>query len=208
MGVAARPEEAPAQQLRTRLVAVRHGTTAWSIARRHTGRSDIALEPEGVSQAIEVGRRLAGHDFAVVLTSPLERARVTCDLAGFERPAQVTDDLMEWDYGDMEGRTTEEIRADRPGWDLWTDGVVGGETLAQVSLRADRVIDLVRSQQGDVLVFAHAHILRVMAVRWVGLEPELGRMFSLAPATVSILDWERETPVVARWNDGVGDPLF
>jgi broad specificity phosphatase PhoE len=218
MGVAASPdggaptEESPdgteAKELRTRLVAVRHGTTAWSLTRRHTGRSDIPLEPEGLSQGIELGRRLGGHDFAIVLTSPLERARMTCELAGFGSAAQLSDDLVEWDYGEMEGRTTEEIRAARPGWDLWTDGVDGGETLAQVSSRADKVIDEVRSQQGDVLVFAHAHILRVLAVRWVGLEPELGRMFSLAPATISILDWERETPVVARWNDNVGDPLF
>lgn len=107
----------------------------------------------------------------------------------------------------MEGRTTEEIRADLPGWDLWRDGVVGGEPLAQVSLRADRVIELVRSEPGDVLVFAHAHILRVMAARWVGLGPEAGRVFALAPATVSILDWERETPVVASWNDAVADSL-
>ncbi|MGO9343851.1 MAG: histidine phosphatase family protein [Acidimicrobiales bacterium] len=208
MGVEARPGGALAHELHTRLVAVRHGTTAWSVARRHTGLSDIPLEPEGVTQAVEVGRRLAGHDFSMVLTSPLERARATCELAGFGSSAELSDDLAEWDYGEMEGRTTEEIRAERPGWDLWRDGVVGGETLAQVSSRADRVIERVRSQPGDVLVFAHAHILRVIAARWVGLPPEVGRAFSLEPATVSILDWERDAPVVARWNDAVGSPLF
>jgi probable phosphoglycerate mutase len=198
----------PDQQLHTRLVAVRHGTTAWSVSRRHTGRSDIPLEPEGVDQAIEVGRRLAGNDFALVLTSPLERALATCELAGFGTTAQLSDDLVEWDYGEMEGRTTEQIRADIPGWDLWRDGVVGGETLSQVSSRADRVIARVRSQPGAVLVFAHAHILRIIAARWIGLQPEVGRAFSLEPATVSVLGWEREAPVVARWNDAVGNPSF
>ncbi len=208
MGVEAGPGGTHAEQLRTRLVAVRHGTTAWSVRRRHTGRSDIPLEPEGVAQAIEVGRRLAGHDFTLVLTSTLERARATCERAGYASSAEPSEDLVEWDYGEMEGRTTEEIRADIPGWDLWRDGVVGGETLSQVSSRADRVIERVRSQPGAVLVFAHAHILRVIAVRWVGLQPEAGRAFSLEPATVSVLGWEREAPVVARWNEAVGSPLF
>jgi broad specificity phosphatase PhoE len=193
--------------LRPRLVAVRHGTTEWSLIRRHTGRSDIPLEPEGRAQAIEVGIRLAGHNFCSVLTSPLERARQTCELAGFGDVAQIRDDLAEWDYGEMEGRTTEDVRLELPGWDIWKDGVDGGETLAEVTRRADRVVETVLTEPGDVLVFAHAHILRVIAARWIGSEPETARSFSLAPATVSVLGWERETPVVSRWNDSADDPL-
>jgi len=190
-----------------RLIAVRHGATAWSQSRRHTGRTDIPLEPEGKEQSVEIGRRLAGHDFQLVLTSPLERARMTCELAGFGSVAIVNDDLVEWDYGEMEGKTTQEIREQRPGWDIWTDGVIGGETLEEVSARADRVIADVRSQPGDVLVFAHAHILRVIGARWVGLEPEAGRLLTLSPATLSILTWEREAPVVGCWNDGGADSI-
>jgi broad specificity phosphatase PhoE len=190
-----------------RLIAVRHGTTAWSRSRRHTGRTDIPLEPEGLEQAMEVGLRLAGHQFQMVLTSPLERARMTCDLAGCGKVARVCDDLAEWDYGDMEGRTTQEIRTERPGWDIWTDGVVGGETLEQVTDRADRVISDVRSQAGDVLVFAHAHILRIIAARWIGLEARAGKLFTLSPATLSVLTWERETAVLGCWNDGASDPI-
>lgn len=207
MGVGTGREADSAPEQRNRLVAVRHGSTAWSLERRHTGRTDIPLEPEGETQAIEVGRRLVGHDFALVLTSPLQRARVTCELAGFGESAQICDDLAEWDYGDMEGLTTAEIRLARPGWDLWRDGVDGGESLQDVSLRAERVIQSVRAQLGDVLVFADAHFLRVLAARWVGLDPDAGRMLSLAPATLSVLDWEHETPVISRWNDEVGDPL-
>ena len=176
--------------------------------RRHTGRTDIPLEPEGEAQAVGVGRRLAGHEFSVILTSPLQRARVTCELAGFGGVARTSDDLLEWDYGEMEGMTTEEVRAARPGWDLWRDGVEGGETLAQVSVRAESVIAVALDTGGDVLVFAHAHLLRVMAARWARMEAEAARCLSLAPATVSVLDWERETPVVGRWNEAVEGPLF
>ena len=190
-----------------RLVAVRHGTTEWSLTRRHTGRSDIPLEPEGRAQAVEVGIRLAGHIFHSVLTSPLERARQTCELAGFGDVARVCDDLAEWDYGEMEGRTTEEVRLERPGWDIWKDGVEGGETLPEVAGRAGRVVENVLAGPGDVLVFAHAHILRVIAATWIGSDPTTARSFSLAPATVSVLGWERDTPVVSRWNDSAGDPL-
>jgi broad specificity phosphatase PhoE len=192
---------------RPRLIGVRHGTTEWSLTRRHTGRSDIPLEPEGCAQAVEVGRRLEGHSFVVVLTSPLERARETCELAGFGDVARICDDLAEWDYGEMEGLTTEEIRAERPGWDIWKEGPIGGETLDEVARRAERVVNLVLSGSGDFLVFAHAHILRIIAATWIGLEPLCGRSFSLSPATVSVLGWERETPVVSCWNDAGGDPL-
>ena len=192
---------------RPRLVAVRHGTTLWSQTRRHTGRSDIPLEPEGMTQAIEVGRRLTGHSFCSVLSSPLERARETCALAGFGERAEISDDLAEWDYGEMEGLTTEEVRIERPGWDIWTDGVVGGETLAEVGARAQRIVDEVRSAPGDVLVFGHAHILRIVAAVWIGSDARTGRSFSLEPASISVLGWERETPVVLRWNNSTADPL-
>ena len=150
---------------------------------------------------------MASHSFSLVLTSPLERACETCELAGFGDVAEICDDLAEWDYGEMEGRTTEQIRADRPGWDIWVDGVEGGEELKDVARRAERVVNLVRDQSGDVLAFAHAHILRIIAATWMGLEARDGRSFSLEPASVSVLGWERDTPVVSRWNCSAGDPL-
>jgi broad specificity phosphatase PhoE len=193
---------------RPRLVAVRHGTTEWSQTRRHTGRSDIPLEPEGMTQAVEVGRRLVGHSFCAVLTSPLERARETSALAGFGGQAEICDDLAEWDYGEMEGLTTEEVRVERPGWDIWTDGVVGGETLSEVAGRAQRVVEMVRSAPGDVLVFGHAHMLRIVAAIWIGSDARTARSFTLEPATISVLGWERETPVVLRWNVPAGGAIW
>jgi broad specificity phosphatase PhoE len=189
-----------------RLVAVRHGETAWSATLRHTGRSDLPLEPEGRAQAEALGRRLAAHPFALVLVSPLERARETGALAGFP-DAVVCEDLREWDYGAYEGRTTADIRAERPGWSLWRDGAPDGETLDQVAARADRVVALARAEAGDVLVFAHAHILRVVAARWLALPAGDGSRWVLGPASVSVLGWERETPVIERWNDTGGEPL-
>ena len=196
------PPGAPA-----RLVVVRHGATEWSLAGRHTGRTDLPLLPEGREEAVVLGRRLAGHRFALVLTSPLARAAETCALAGFGAAAQVCDDLVEWDYGEYEGRTTADILQDRPWWDLWRDGAPGGETVVEVGRRADAVVALARSAGGDVLAFAHAHLLRVLAARWLGLEPTGGRFFVLGPATLSVLGRERETAVVARWNDAAGDAL-
>ena len=190
-----------------RLVAVRHGATEWSRAGRHTGRTDLPLLEEGRRQAQELGRRLAEHRFSLVLTSPLRRARETCELAGYGGVAQVCDDLREWDYGDFEGLTTAEIRSLRPGWTLWLDGAPGGERSSDVGRRADRVIATARAEPGDVLVFAHAHLLRVVAARWVGLAAEAGALLSLGPATVSVLGWEREVATLTRWNDAAGDPL-
>jgi len=194
-----------AETTRPRLVVVRHGETEWSLSGRHTGRTDLPLLEEGRLEALEIGRRLAGHEFALVLSSPLRRARETCEIAGFGSRAQPCDDLHEWDYGEYEGRTTDEIRAVRPGWSLWDDGVPAGETVADVAERADRVIASARAQAGDVLAFAHAHVLRVLGARWVGLPGIAGALFSLAPATLSVLGWERDVPVVNRWNDGGGD---
>jgi broad specificity phosphatase PhoE len=190
-----------------RLVVVRHGATEWSRSGRHTGRTELTLLEDGRVQAEELGRRLGGHDFTAVLTSPLSRARQTAELAGFDARAEVCGDLREWDYGEYEGLTTEEIKAQRPGWSLWRDGAPGGESAAEVGARADRVIAAVRGRTGDVLAFAHAHVLRVVGARWVGMAPTAGAHFTLAPASISVLGWERETPVVSRWNDAAGDPL-
>jgi len=190
-----------------RLVVVRHGATAWSVAGRHTGRTDLPLLEEGRRQAHALGRRLRPGRFALVLTSPLARARETCVLAGFGAVSETCEDLREWDYGAYEGRTTDEVRAERPDWSLWRDGAPEGERAEDVGRRVDRVIAAVRRAPGDVLAFAHAHVLRVLAARWVGLGPEGGAVLVLEPATVSVLGWEREQPTLQRWNDAAGDPL-
>jgi probable phosphoglycerate mutase len=186
----------------TRLFAVRHGETDWSLSGRHTGRTDVPLTEAGRERAKKIGDALAGYKFALVLTSPLARARDTAALAGFS-DAIVEDDLREWDYGDYEGRTTLDIREEQPGWFLWHDGVPNGETIEEVAARADRVIARVRGVEGDVLVFAHGHILRVLAARWLDLEPGFGRHLILAPATLSMLGHEREEPAIEVWNSPV-----
>jgi probable phosphoglycerate mutase len=180
---------------------VRHGETEWSLSGAHTGRTDIPLTPKGRENAMAVGLYWAGRKFAGVLVSPLQRARETCRLAGYEN-ARIEPDLSEWDYGDYEGRTTSQIQAERPGWTLWGDGVPNGETAAQVAARADRVISraLAIQGEGDVALFAHGHILRVLAARWLELPPEDGRLFALGTAAVSTLGYERETRVITRWN--------
>jgi broad specificity phosphatase PhoE len=183
-----------------RVVLVRHGQTAWSLSEQHTGRTDVPLTDVGRRQATELGPRLGGWRFARVLTSPLTRALDTCRLAGFGDAAEVDDDLAEWDYGDYDGRRTLDIRDERPGWDVWIDGVPGGETVEEVGRRAQRVIDEVRDTEGDVALFAHGHLLRVLAARWIGLPPDAGRLLALSTASVSVLGWERETAVVERWN--------
>jgi len=179
---------------------VRHGETEWSRAGKHTGRTDVPLTDRGREQALAVGEALRGREFALVLTSPLQRAADTCRLAGFGDQAQERDDLVEWDYGAYEGRTTEEIRKERPGWLVWDDELPAGETLAQVGVRADRVIAEVRAAEGDALLFAHGHVLRILAARWLGLEPRAGRLFALDPATLSTLGYEHETAVLRVWN--------
>jgi probable phosphoglycerate mutase len=180
---------------------VRHGETEWSLSGAHTGRTDIPLTAAGREKAAAVGRYLASRKFAGVLVSPLQRARETSRLAGYEN-AQIDPDLREWDYGDYEGRTTSQIQAERPGWTLWSDGVPNGETAAQVGARAERVIAraLAVEGEGDVVLFAHGHILRVLAASWLGLPPEGGRLFALGTAAISTLGYERETRVITRWN--------
>lgn len=183
---------------------VRHGETEWSRLGKHTSRTDIPLTDLGRRQAAGVAHKLAGHSFALVLSSPKVRALETARLAGFGGRVETTDALVEWDYGEDEGRTTPEIRTARPGWAIWADGPRGGETKGEVAARVDGVIARVRAADGDVLVFAHGHLLRVLAARWIGEPPDEGRLFALGTATVSVLGWERETPVIERWNEACG----
>jgi broad specificity phosphatase PhoE len=186
---------------RPSLWLVRHGETEWAKAGKHTGRTDIPLTELGRTQAAAVARRLAAHPFAAVWSSPLSRALDTARLAGFADLVRTDDDLLEWDYGDDEGRTTAEIRVERPGWTVWRGGPAGGEPIDAVAERVDRVIARARALDGDTLVFAHGHVLRVLAARWIDQPPSEGRLFALSTATVSVLGWEREQPVFQRWND-------
>ena len=183
-----------------RIWLVRHGETEWSKSGQHTGRTDIPLTATGEQQGKALGRHLAGRQFALVLTSPLGRARQTCRLAGFSTGAQVTDDLLEWNYGVYEGRTTAAVRAEQPGWSIWTTTVAQGETVEQVGERARRVIERADAVAGDVALFAHAHILRILAACWMGLPPIHGRSLTLSTASLSVLGYERETRVLQIWN--------
>lgn len=184
---------------RPQVVLIRHGETAWSRDRRHTGRTDIPLTPHGEAEARALAPRLAAWTFAEVLVSPLSRATRTAELAGLD-DLEVDPDLLEWDYGDYEGRTTVAIREDRPGWDLFADGVPHGETIHQVAERVDRVIAGIRAGSGTVACVAHAHLLRVLAVRWLGTEPGAARFLVLGPASISVLGWEREQATIEHWN--------
>jgi broad specificity phosphatase PhoE len=189
---------------RPSLWLVRHGETEWAALGRHTGRTDIPLTDRGRAQAASIARKLAGHAFAEVMTSPLSRALETCRLAGFGDRAEIVDALREWDYGADEGRTTPEIRIDRPGWSIWTDGPRDGEGIHAVAARAAGIIERVRAASGDTLCFGHGQMLRILAAVWLGLPPRDGRLLALAPATLSVLAWERETPVIERWNEACG----
>jgi broad specificity phosphatase PhoE len=182
------------------IVLVRHGETEWSASGRHTSRTDVPLTDMGREEARRLGERLAGREFALVLTSPRSRARDTCAEAGFRAAAEITEDLAEWDYGGYEGLTTPEIRVDRPGWLLWDDGVPGGETATQVAARADRVIERALAADGDVACFAHGHILRVVGARWLGQPARFGGSIALGTASLSELGFEHENRVLWRWN--------
>lgn len=181
---------------------VRHGRTEWSDSGRHTGSTDVPLDEIGVAQAAAIGRRLAPESFDLVLTSPAARARETCRLAGLADVAQVVEDLREWDYGSYEGRTTAEIRRERPGWLVFADGCPGGETVDEVGARADRVLERLRRAPAPrrAVLFAHGHLLRVLAARWLGQPPRDGRVLRLDPATISRLGWEHEVAVITSWN--------
>jgi broad specificity phosphatase PhoE len=185
---------------RPRLWIVRHGETEWSRAGRHTGRTDLPLTPEGERQASALGPILARNRFALVLTSPLRRARDTCRLAGFGDAAHVEPDLAEWDYGRYEGMTSREIKRSDPGWTIWTGVVPEGETAEHVEARADRVIASATAAAGDALLFGHGHLLRVLAARWLGLPAAEGRRLGLDPATLGILGHERAARVIRMWN--------
>ncbi len=179
---------------------IRHGETEWSASGRHTGKTDIPLTESGRRQAAALAERLAGRSFRLVLSSPLSRAFETCRLAGFGGVAELTEDLREWDYGIYEGRTTPEIRRDIPKWTIWADDPPGGETIEQVAARAFRVINRATAGKGRVVLFSHAHLLRILAVCWLGLPPAAGRFLVLGAASISILGYERETPVIMTWN--------
>lgn len=185
---------------RQELRLIRHGETEWSAAKRHTGRTDIPLTPMGEHQAAELRQTLAGRRFSLVLCSPLRRARQTCELAGYGAVATLVDGLLEWDYGIYEGRTTEEMRQEDHGWSIWSTSVPNGESLDQVGRRAQGVIEQALKAKGDVILFAHAHILRILTACWLGLQPEAGRLFVLRTASISVLGYEREIRVITQWN--------
>lgn len=181
----------------------RHGETAWSLSGQHTGLTDLPLTERGWQNAQQLGERLRPLKFAKVFTSPLQRAAVTCELAGLGAVAEKDPDLVEWNYGDYEGLRTVEIQAKRPGWQLFRDGCPGGESPAQVAARADAVVKRLRDIEGDVLVFSSGHFLRMLATRWLGLAPDGGRLFVLSTASLSILGYESalDQPVIKLWND-------
>ena len=189
---------------RPRAWLVRHGETEWSANGKHTSFTDLPLTERGREEAGLVKTRLGGRRFALVLSSPRIRALETARLAGFAEQVETDDDLVEWNYGVYEGRTTAEIRESEPGWSVWTSDIPEGETAAQVAARVERVIARVRAAEGDVLLFAHRHVLRVLAARWLDLPPTEGRHLALDTATISILGWEREDPAIERWNDPCG----
>ena len=182
------------------IVLARHGETEWSRDGRHTGRTDVPLTEAGRQEALQLCEALGEWTFARVFSSPLQRAIETCRLAALGDQAETTEDLLEWDYGEYEGITTAQIRESRPDWNLWRDGCPGGETAGDVGRRVDRVIAELAEVDGDVAVFAHGHVLRVMAARWVGLGPESGALYALGTGTLSVLGYERETRVIRRWN--------
>lgn len=182
------------------IVLVRHGQTEWSASGRHTSHTDLPLTEEGAEQAGALGRLLRGRRFALVLCSPLRRARETCELAGLAGQAQTDPDLVEWNYGEYEGLTTDQIRASRPDWNLWLDGCPGGEQPSEVAARVDRVIPRLRDAGGDTIAFGHGHVLRVLASRWLRREPEFGAHLALSAGSLSALGFERETEVLSGWN--------
>jgi probable phosphoglycerate mutase len=192
-----------AAQILPVIYLARHGETAWSVTGQHTGLTDLPLTERGERNALRLGQRLAGSVFAKVLTSPLQRAVRTCELAGFGAVAEFDPDLVEWNYGDYEGLRTAEIHAVRPGWQLFRDGCPNGESPQDVGARADRVVSRVRAFKGDVLIFSSGHFLRVLAARWLGLEPFAGKLFMLDTASLSALSYEHDlsSPAIRFWNE-------
>ena len=202
-GISERTRASDVPESLPQIYLARHGETAWSVSGQHTGRTDLPLTAQGEQNARRLGERLAGLQPARVVTSPLERARRTCELAAFGPVASIDPDLVEWDYGAYEGKTPAEIRRERPGWEIFRDGCPGGESLAQVTARADRIVARLRAIGANVLVFSSGHLLRVLGARWLGLDGALGRYFFLDTAALSILGYQRDLtePVIRLWND-------
>jgi len=191
-----------------RLYYIRHGETEWSLSGRHTGRSELPLTERGEQRARELGPRLRGIDFAQVLTSPRQRARRTCELSGLGAAAEVEPDLAEWDYGDYEGQRSADILQTRPDWNLFRDGCPGGESPAQVSARADRLLARLQTRSGNIALFSHGHFGRVLGARWVGLSVEQAQHLLLSTASLSVLGYEHDRgdqPVIALWNAVSGE---
>jgi len=182
------------------IVVVRHGETEWSLAGRHTSRTDLPLTERGRERAGALRPTLAGWRFALVLCSPLRRARETCELAGYGEVAELCGDLHEWDYGEYEGLTTAQIRERDPDWSLWREGCPGGETPPQVGARAERALERLRAADGSALAFAHGHILRVLAGHWLVMDTSFGSRLALSAGGVGVLGWEHKTEVLSRWN--------
>ncbi len=179
---------------------VRHGETAWSLSGQHTGWTDLALTEGGEKQAIDLKTALEGESFAAVYSSPLQRARRTCELAGFGPQAKFLDDLREYNYGSVEGKTAAEIRLTIPNWSIWTHGTPDGETMDQVFQRCGNVVETALAAEGDVLLFAHGHLLRLLACKYLGIPALSARMFALSTASISVLGWEKENRVIRKWN--------
>ena len=179
---------------------MRHGETEWSASGAHTSRTDLPLLPSGMEQGKQLATKLKGRKFALVLVSPMQRARETARMAGYGDVAEVTDDLKEWDYGMYEGRTTAQIRADNPNWSLWRDGVLQGELVEHVGARVARVMQRCTKVDGDAAIFAHGHVLRILTAVWLSLPPNCGQYFALNTATISVLGYEHEYRVIRRWN--------
>ncbi len=190
-------------ELLSSVYLARHGETAWSLSGQHTGRTDLPLTERGERNARALGERLRGLTFAKVVTSPLQRAARTCELAGFGALAAIDPDLVEWDYGQYEGRRSAEIHAERPDWQLFRDGCPGGESPGMIGARADRVVSRMRAVKGDVLLFSSGHFLRVLAARWLGLDAAAGRYLLLSTASLSVLGYEHNPaePAIRLWNE-------
>ena len=182
------------------ILLVRHGETEWSKSGQHTGRTDIPLTEEGRRQGEALRSRFEGRRFCKVLSSPLSRALDTCRLAGLGDEAELRDDLLEWDYGEYEGRTTAEIREEIPGWTVWSGGCPGGESVQDVGRRLGPLVDELRAVEEDVILFAHGHLLRILGALWIELAPEYGQRLALGTAAVNVLGYERETPAIWLWN--------
>lgn len=189
------------QNFKNKIYLIRHGETEWSKTKQHTGRSDIPLTEHGEAQAKSLAPRLAQVEFSKVYVSPLKRAQRTCELAGFRDKAELTDDLYEWDYGEFEGLTTPQIREQIPGWNLFSGGVKGGETINEVAQRADSILEKAAQFEGNIALFSSGHISRVIGARWLDLPPQSSQLLALSTASVSILGYEHEWKVIHLWND-------